>query len=189
MGKVIPTLTNTTYITIILPQNCPKTTSKLPQNFWICSDPPTFWRFWGKKKSASKLLVWSRPPPPPPLEKKTHIWAIRFILKASLRLGGTRQRTSASSRTPRRPRWRLQWWTSGGAGGRPGCRPWGGSSWSSTSRIWTFSLSFGLFGNVFLNSLCPPISLWSDLRMRSWSAQLLFDGAAATAAHCLQYLV
>ncbi len=38
MGKVIPTLTNTTYITIILPQNCPKTTSKLPQNFWICSD-------------------------------------------------------------------------------------------------------------------------------------------------------
>ena len=39
MGKVIPTLTNTTYITKILPQNCPKTTSKLPQNFWICSDP------------------------------------------------------------------------------------------------------------------------------------------------------
>ena len=40
MGKVIPTLTKTTYITKLLPQNCPKTTSKLPQNFWICSDPP-----------------------------------------------------------------------------------------------------------------------------------------------------
>ena len=40
MGKVIPILTNTTYITKILPQKCPKTTSKLPQNFWICSDPP-----------------------------------------------------------------------------------------------------------------------------------------------------
>ena len=39
MGKVIPTLTNTTYITKILPQKCPKTTSKLPQNFWISSDP------------------------------------------------------------------------------------------------------------------------------------------------------
>ena len=44
MGKVISTLTNTTYITIILPQNCPKTTSKLPQNFWICSDPPPLLR-------------------------------------------------------------------------------------------------------------------------------------------------
>ena len=50
MGKVIPTLTNTTYITKILPQNCPKTTSKLPQNFWICSDrPPPFGGFEAKK--------------------------------------------------------------------------------------------------------------------------------------------
>ena len=63
MGKVIPTLTNTTYITKILPQKCPKTTSKLPQNFWISSDPPPFGGF-EAKKSASKLLVWSRPPPP-----------------------------------------------------------------------------------------------------------------------------
>ena len=30
MGKVIPTLTNTTYITKNLPQNCPKTPK--PQN-------------------------------------------------------------------------------------------------------------------------------------------------------------
>ena len=47
MGKVIPTLTNTTYITKILPQNCPKTTSKLPQNFWICSDLPSVPPFGG----------------------------------------------------------------------------------------------------------------------------------------------
>ena len=32
MGKVIPTLTNTSYITQILPQNCPKTALKLQQN-------------------------------------------------------------------------------------------------------------------------------------------------------------
>ena len=56
MGKVIPTLTNTTYITIILPQNCPKTTSKLPQNFWICSDPPPFGGFEAKKSATAPKL-------------------------------------------------------------------------------------------------------------------------------------
>ena len=46
MGKVIPTLTNTTYITKILPQNCPKTTSKLPQ---------IFWRFEAKKSASGRV--------------------------------------------------------------------------------------------------------------------------------------
>ena len=72
MGKVIPTLTNTTYITQILPQNCPKNTSKLPQNFWIFSDPTPLGGF-EKQKSASKLFFWSRPPPP--------LWK-KFIFKA-----------------------------------------------------------------------------------------------------------
>ena len=57
MGKVIPTLTNTTYITKILPQNCPKTTSKLPQNFWI-------WRFEAKKKCLKTFGLVETPPPP-----------------------------------------------------------------------------------------------------------------------------
>ena len=63
MGKVIPTLTNTTYITIILPQNCPKTTSKLPQNFWICSDPPPFGGFEAKKKCLKTFGLVETPPP------------------------------------------------------------------------------------------------------------------------------
>ena len=63
MGKVIPTLTNTTYITKILPQKCPKTTSKLPQNFWICSDPPPFGGFEAKKKclkTFESALLWKK---------------------------------------------------------------------------------------------------------------------------------
>ena len=64
MGKVIPTLTNTTYITKILPQNCPKTTSKLPQNFWICSDPPPpFGGFEAKKKCLKTFGSAGTPPP------------------------------------------------------------------------------------------------------------------------------
>ena len=48
MGKVISTPTFTSSVStsnaLQLPQNCLKTTSKLPQNFWIPSDPP-FERF------------------------------------------------------------------------------------------------------------------------------------------------
>ena len=73
MGKVIPTLTNTTYFTKFLPQNFPKSTLKLPQNFWICSDPPAppFGGFEAKKKCLETFGLVATPPLPP-LEK-THI--------------------------------------------------------------------------------------------------------------------
>ena len=66
MGKVISTLTTTTSITRTLPQNCPKTASKLPQNclktFGFLLTPPLL-AVVRHKKSASKLLNWSGPPP------------------------------------------------------------------------------------------------------------------------------
>ena len=62
MGKVIPTLANTTYITKNLPQNCPKTTSKLPRNFWICSDPPLLAVLRQKKKCLETFGLVETPP-------------------------------------------------------------------------------------------------------------------------------
>ena len=65
MGKVIPTLTNTTYITKILPQKCPKTTSKLPQNFWICSDHPPLMAVLRQKKKCLETFGLVETPSPP----------------------------------------------------------------------------------------------------------------------------
>ena len=76
MGKVISTLTYTTYIRKILPQNCPKTTSELPQIFCICSDPPPLLAVLRQKKGASKLLVCPRPLP---FEKKNLIFEPHFL--------------------------------------------------------------------------------------------------------------
>merc|ERR1719509_622759 len=54
MGKVISTLTTTTSITRTLPQNCPKTASKLPQNclktFGFLLTPPPFGSCEAQKK-------------------------------------------------------------------------------------------------------------------------------------------
>ena len=58
MGKVIPILTNTTYITKNLPQKSPQTPPKPPQNFWISSaPPPPFGGFEAKKKC---LKTWKK---------------------------------------------------------------------------------------------------------------------------------
>ena len=70
MGKVISTLTTTTSITRTLPQNCPKTASKLPQNclktFGFLLTPPPF----GSCEAQKKCLETFEWVGTPPLEQK-----------------------------------------------------------------------------------------------------------------------
>ena len=89
MGKVVPTLTNITYITKILPQNCPKTAPKLPQNclktFGFALIPPFLAGL--KQKKVPQNFWFGRDPPP--FGKKLIFEPHFFSLEASLTCTGT----------------------------------------------------------------------------------------------------
>ena len=85
MGKVISTPTFNSSVStsnaLKLPQNCLKTTSKLPQHFWIPSDPLPFGGFEAEKKCLKTFESVGTPPPP---WETTRIWATFFFVELPL---------------------------------------------------------------------------------------------------------